>query len=78
MIQGNTATAEKENLHVFYDTEVIAVVHRFKEKSSGLAKTELWGWKGGKCQCSEKEEKKLQDLAKRYNTQPVSIVPHSK
>lgn len=72
-VQGNTAVAAKGESHVFYDTELLAVIYRSKLKSSGLVNTELWAWRGSKCQCGEREEKKLQDLARRYNTQLVRL-----
>lgn len=71
-IVGNNATALSKDSSIFYDTETLAVVHRFKAKSSGLVNTKVWAWRGSKAQAGEREEKKLQELARRYNTPLVN------
>ena len=53
-----------DNVYVFYDMEVLAIVHRAKSRSSGLVATKVMAWKGRKGSIGEKEEKKLGELAK--------------
>ncbi|KAL5507061.1 hypothetical protein ACEPAH_6517 [Sanghuangporus vaninii] len=57
-----------DNVYVFYEMEVLAIVHRAKSRSSGLVATKVWAWIGRKAEVGEREEKKLQELAKRYGT----------
>ncbi|KAL5484982.1 hypothetical protein ACEPAI_7624 [Sanghuangporus weigelae] len=61
-------TKGPDNGYMFYETEVLAIVHRAKSRSSGLVTTKLWAWIGRKAGVGEREEKKLQELAKRYGT----------
>jgi hypothetical protein len=68
----STANSISKETNVFYDTEMLAIIHRSKSKSSGLVSTKLWSWQGKRSQRGEKEERKLQDLAKRYGTTLVS------
>ncbi|KAI0695962.1 hypothetical protein C8T65DRAFT_664443 [Cerioporus squamosus] len=72
-IVGSTATAVSANTHVFYDSEVLAVIHRAKVKSSGLVTTKVWAWHGKRAQTGEKELQKVQELARRYGTTPVVV-----
>ncbi|KAL1673762.1 hypothetical protein EV122DRAFT_221985 [Schizophyllum commune] len=68
-ISGNNATAVPDaSANIFYDNEVLAIIHRHKSKKSGLVDTTVWGWKGAKSELSEREERKLGELAKRYHT----------
>ena len=55
----------------------MAIIHRFKAKSSGLVNMKVWAWRGSKAQSGEREEKKLQELARRYNTPLVSVKQYS-
>jgi hypothetical protein len=71
IITGTTAVAVSREYSIFYDTEVLAIIRRSKSKSSGLAATTIWGWHGKNSHFGEKEERKLQDLAKRYGTSIV-------
>jgi len=71
-IVGSNGTTLTKDENIFYDSEVLAIVHRAKVPSSGLVDTYVWGWLGKRCQFGEAEEKKLQDLARRYGTTPVS------
>ncbi|KAL5528214.1 hypothetical protein ACEPAF_7350 [Sanghuangporus sanghuang] len=61
-------TKGPDNVYVFYETELLAIVHRAKSRSSGLVATKVWAWTGRKAEGGEREEKKLQELAKRYGT----------
>lgn len=70
-IVGSTAGTISNNTSVFYDTEILAVVQRAKVKSSGLVDTKVWGWVGKDAKVGPKEEKALEDLAKRYGTELV-------
>ena len=74
-VVGSTATAVNADVFVFYDSEVLAVIHRAKVKSSGLVATRVWAWHGKRAQTSEKESQKVQELARRYGTTPVRTVP---
>ncbi|KAH8119453.1 hypothetical protein DFH11DRAFT_1540265 [Phellopilus nigrolimitatus] len=56
------------NVFVFYDSETLAIVHRSKSRSSGLVTSKVWAWQGRKAEAGEREEKKLQELAKRYSS----------
>lgn len=75
-IVGTNASVVSDS-SIFYDTEVLAVVHRFKTKSSGLVGTKVWSWSGKHSKPGEKEERKLQELARRYNTTLVTIFLYS-
>jgi hypothetical protein len=68
----STANSISKDTNIFYDTELLAIIHRSKSKSSGLVSTKVWSWQGKRNQRGEKEERKLQDLAKRYGTTLVS------
>lgn len=61
------------NVFVFYDTEVLAIVHRAKSRSSGLVQTKVWEWVGRKAEFGEKEREKSIELAKRYGTERVRV-----
>lgn len=73
-INGVSSTVISQDANIFYDAEILAIVHRYKSKTSGLVSTQLWIWYGKNCHVGEKEERKLQELAKRYNTSPVSSI----
>ncbi|KAI5828968.1 hypothetical protein K523DRAFT_243224 [Schizophyllum commune Tattone D] len=73
-ISGNNATAVPDaSANIFYDNEVLAIIHRHKSKKSGLVDTTVWGWKGAKSELSEREERKLGELAKRYHTDIIWV-----
>lgn len=57
-----------DNIYIFYEEETLAIVHRAKSRSSGLVATKVWCWHGRKSETGEMEDKKLQELAKRYGT----------
>lgn len=71
-IMGASAVSVDHDTNVFYNNEILAVVHRSKAKSSGLVNTKVWSWLGAKSKSGEKEERKLNELARRYNTSLVS------
>lgn len=66
-VTGATATGVKGDTDVFYDSEILAIVHRAKAKS-GLVETTLWGWQGRRSQIGEREQRKLKDMARHYGT----------
>ncbi|KDR75771.1 hypothetical protein GALMADRAFT_226417 [Galerina marginata CBS 339.88] len=68
VVTGTTATPLSKNLDVFYDSEILAIIHRTKSKSSGLASTSIWCWLGRKSILGDREERKIHELAKRYGT----------
>ncbi|KAK0454925.1 hypothetical protein EV421DRAFT_1699786 [Armillaria borealis] len=74
IISGSSVTVVTQDPLVFYDTEVLAIVHRSKSKSSGLASTTVWAWQGRASQFKEKEEQKLKELASRYGSN-YTIIP---
>jgi len=67
-ISGNSATTLTTDAHIFYEAETVAVIHRAKSKSSGLVVTKVWNWRGRKRDKDDGSERKLQELAKRFNT----------
>ncbi|KAH9176448.1 hypothetical protein EDB89DRAFT_1941539 [Lactarius sanguifluus] len=67
-VTGATAIGVKGDTGVFYDSEVLAIVHRFKTKTTGLVETSLWSWQGRRSQIGEREERKLRDMARHYGT----------
>jgi hypothetical protein len=71
-ITGTTATPLSRNLDIFYDSEILAIVHRTKSKSTGLASTTVWCWLGRRSLLGDREERKIHDLSKRYGTSAVS------
>ncbi|KAJ7497417.1 hypothetical protein FB451DRAFT_1120918 [Mycena latifolia] len=59
--------------HIFYDEEVLAIIHRSKSNSTGLINSTVWSWQGKNSSLGNNEERKLSELAKRYGTSIVSI-----
>ncbi|KAJ7446184.1 hypothetical protein B0H11DRAFT_2085464 [Mycena galericulata] len=59
--------------HIFYDTELLAIIHRSKSKTTGLTSSTVWSWRGKSSSLGSSEERKLAELAKRYGTSIVSI-----
>jgi hypothetical protein len=72
LISGSLATPVTKDPNVFYDREVIAIVHRAKEKKSGLVSNNVWIWRGKNANLGEKEERKAHELAERFGTMAVS------
>lgn len=72
-ITGNATTPITADIHIFYDVEVRAIVHRFKSKASGLVTTRVFGWRGRQAEVGAAEAKKLGELATRYGTALVSV-----
>ena len=70
-VVGNTATAVSRDPHIFYDHDVLAVIHRAKVRSTGLVSTKVWGWRGRHSRVGEREEQKLQALSRQYGTKLV-------
>ncbi|KAJ6499178.1 hypothetical protein C8R45DRAFT_1126495 [Mycena sanguinolenta] len=58
--------------NTFYDTEILAIIHRSKSNSTGLISSTVWSWQGKNSSTGDAEERKLAELGKRYGT---SIVP---
>ncbi len=73
LVTGATATSVKSEIGIFYDSEVLAIVHRFKTKTIGLVETSLWSWQGRRSQIGEREERKLKDMARHYGTKLRSV-----
>ncbi|KAM5531859.1 hypothetical protein V8D89_014489 [Ganoderma adspersum] len=72
-IAGNAVTAINKDAYIFYDSELLAVIHRAKVKSSGLVATKVWAWRGRRAQPDELAAQKVQELARRYGTTPVAV-----
>ncbi|KAK2463183.1 hypothetical protein APHAL10511_004838 [Amanita phalloides] len=72
-IIGATATLISHHANIFYDTEILGVVHRFKSEIGNLVSTTLWIWRGKQSRVNDKEERKIQKLARRYGTNVVMI-----
>ena len=75
-IVNNAATVISESQGIFYDSEILAVVHRVKSKASGLASTSVWCWLGKKSRLGDREDKRLQELSRRYGTRAVGAFYH--
>lgn len=73
LVTGTTATAIPQNRAIFYDTELLAIVHRSKSRTTSLVSTTIWAWRGKRCTPGEKENKKIQELANRYGTSAVRL-----
>ncbi|KAG1816103.1 uncharacterized protein BJ212DRAFT_211869 [Suillus subaureus] len=67
-INNGTAIPVLRDTHIFYDTEALVIVHRVKARDSGLVSTKVWCWHGKQCQFGEREEKKADELARRYGS----------
>ncbi|GJJ06422.1 hypothetical protein Clacol_000613 [Clathrus columnatus] len=52
--------------NIFYDTEVIVVIYRSKQKTSELVSNEIWVWRG-KNSNWEREARKATEIAERFN-----------
>ena len=76
-ITGTTATPLSRNLDIFYDSEILAIVHRTKSKSTGLVSTTVWCWLGRRSLLGDREERKIHDLSKRYGTSAVRKIKNS-
>lgn len=74
-IAGSASSAIIGDTNIFYDSEILAIIQRAKVKSKGLVDTKVWGWIGKDANLGPKEEKTLGDLAKRYGTQLVGVIP---
>ena len=68
-----SAVPVQRDTNIFYDAEVLVIVHRAKSRESGLVATKVWCWKGKKCHFEEREVKKVNELAKRYGTAAVRV-----
>ncbi|KAF9819179.1 hypothetical protein IEO21_02350 [Rhodonia placenta] len=72
-VVGTTATEITSGSHIFYDMDVLAVIHRAKSRTTGLASTRVWAWCGKRSTVGEREERKLQEMARRYGTLLVMV-----
>ncbi|KAF8161209.1 hypothetical protein B0H34DRAFT_796031 [Crassisporium funariophilum] len=73
IITGTTATPLSRFLDVFYDSEILAIIDRTKSKSTGLVSTSIWCWLGKRSILGDREDKKVQELAKRYGTKAIIV-----
>lgn len=72
-ISGRSASPISSHQHIFYDSELRAIVYRSKDIRSGLATTTLWTWKGSNAVSGDAEEWKIRDLESRFSTKAVSL-----
>ncbi|KAH9940487.1 uncharacterized protein BXZ73DRAFT_42698 [Epithele typhae] len=72
-IETNNTTPISNPPHIFHDTELLAIVHRAKAKSSGLVTTRVWAWQGRRAQPSERALQRITELARRYNTSAEQV-----
>lgn len=70
-VAGGSATVMNNDTNIFYESELLVIVHRFKTRSSGLVATKMWRWKGKQAQMGEHEERKTKDLARHHGTSMV-------
>ncbi|KAG5635505.1 hypothetical protein H0H81_011024 [Sphagnurus paluster] len=68
VITGTTASTLTKDLTIFYETEILAIIHRSKAHLTGLVSTSVWGWEGKRATMGGREQRKLQELAQRYGT----------
>ncbi|KDN46986.1 hypothetical protein K437DRAFT_246229 [Tilletiaria anomala UBC 951] len=74
---GSTTSLKPSEASILYDSEVHCIIHRFKD-SDGLASTQLFVRRGRKAQAKDTdsaEERKLYELAKRYNCKVTESSP---
>lgn len=69
-----SAVPVQRDTNIFYDAELLVIVHRAKSRESGLVTTQVWCWKGKKSHFEEKEEKKVGEIARRYGTMAVRVL----
>ncbi|KAH8828504.1 hypothetical protein DL96DRAFT_1603512 [Flagelloscypha sp. PMI_526] len=72
-VSGNSAAVISKDANVFYETETLAIVRRYKSKTSGLVGTTLWAWRGRQADLGVREQQKLTELAKRYGTSVINV-----
>ncbi|PWN19721.1 hypothetical protein BCV69DRAFT_283827 [Microstroma glucosiphilum] len=69
---GSTSTIASHEAHILYETETLAVVHRFRSSSSGqTVATKLYARAGHQASSSSQVAQKLSDLARRYSTSVI-------
>ncbi|KAG6845915.1 hypothetical protein H0H87_000721 [Tephrocybe sp. NHM501043] len=82
-ITGTTASTLSTDQTIFYDTEVLAIIHRSKSQLTGLVSTSVWGWEGKRATLGPREQRKLYEIAQRYgatadvvqqNSEPPQLV----
>lgn len=71
ILHGNATSIQHVN-HILYDTELLGIIYRARSLESGLAVTKIWCWRGRKSWCTEREEKKVEELSRRYGISAVS------
>ncbi|KAA1472849.1 hypothetical protein DENSPDRAFT_778865 [Dentipellis sp. KUC8613] len=73
-IVGFNATLLNSDTNIFYESELLIIVHRFKVISNGLVATRMWSWRGKSNEASEREARKIDNLAKHYRTTLIHLV----
>src|SRR5258708_1623515 len=71
-IRGRDAIPVSSHTHIFYETELRAIVYQCKEpRSGGLASTVVWVWQGKDAVLGDQEEWKIRDLESRFCTKAI-------
>lgn len=70
-IRGRIASPVTTQPHVFYDTELRAIVYRSKDVVNRLASTTIWAWRGNAAKVGDDEKWKIQDLESRFGTKVI-------
>ncbi|KAF8342133.1 uncharacterized protein EI90DRAFT_1304399 [Cantharellus anzutake] len=72
VIRGRNADSVSSYPHIFYDTELRVILYRCKEpRSSELASTVIWVWRGRNAAMGGEEEWKIRDLESRFGTKAI-------
>ncbi|TFY70991.1 hypothetical protein EVG20_g2016 [Dentipellis fragilis] len=73
-ITGFNAASLNSDTNIFYESELLVIVHRFKVISSGLVATRMWSWRGKGSEARDREARKIDDLAKHYRTSLTQLL----
>lgn len=63
--------------NIFYDSESLAIIHRYKSLPSGLVSTRLWMWIGTGTGSGDRRGKvgeKMEEFEQRFNTDAMIII----
>ncbi|KAG6813556.1 hypothetical protein H0H92_009948 [Tricholoma furcatifolium] len=76
-VVGTSVSALTTDRTIFYDNEVLVIIHRSKSQLSGLVATSVWSWEGKRATLGSREQRKLQEIAQRYSTTVISVQQNS-
>lgn len=66
------ALLDEKLKHIFYDSELLIIIHHSKSQKTTLERKTVWRWAGRKSKHGEREESKAAELTKVYGTSAVS------